>query len=230
MLKASGLDLKLKTFRCLPVGSMKGFIEWVSGTVPLSELCQSNGNSYPGSRTGSRSGSRVGSSWSNGGPTDSKDNLDSSSSRPNEGVDQPEGSPERHRGWCKYQLVRGLRQKIDSMLVDNPIQDFLRSAAYDENAPYFVKKDVMDAYVKSCAGYCVVTYLLVSFISWQLNLLRGWCDIMPRLIWSDLISFDSQGVGDRHLDNILLHQNGHLIHCDYSFILGNDPKTYLPMR
>ena len=39
-----------------------------------------------------------------------------------------------------------------------------------------------------------------------------------------------KGVGDRHLDNILLHQNGHLFHCDYSFILGQDPKTYLPMR
>lgn len=164
MLKASGLDLKLKTFRCLPVGAMKGFIEWVSGTVPLSELCQSTGNSYPGSRSGSRSGSRAGSSWSNGGPTESKDALDSSSSRPNEGVDLTEGSQERHRGWCKYQLIRGLRQKSDSIFVDNPIQDFLRSAAYDEYAPYFVKKDVMDTYVKSCAGYCVVTYLLVSII------------------------------------------------------------------
>ena len=39
-----------------------------------------------------------------------------------------------------------------------------------------------------------------------------------------------KGVGDRHLDNILLHQNGHLLHCDFSFILGHDPKTYLPMR
>ena len=56
----------------------------------------------------------------------------------------------------------------------------------------------MDTFVKSCAGYCVITYLL--------------------------------GVGDRHLDNILLHQNGHLLHCDYSFILGHDPKTYMPMR
>ncbi|KAL7493369.1 hypothetical protein ACHAWT_002400 [Skeletonema menzelii] len=129
ILKASGLDLKLKTFRCLPVGAQKGFIEWVKGTVPLSELCKTSGSSQSG---------------------------------------------------------------------DNPIQDFLRSAAFDDSAPYFVKKDVMDTYVKSCAGYCVITYLL--------------------------------GVGDRHLDNILLHQNGHLLHCDYSFILGHDPKTYMPMR
>jgi phosphatidylinositol 3-kinase len=39
-----------------------------------------------------------------------------------------------------------------------------------------------------------------------------------------------KGVGDRHLDNLLLHQSGHFFHCDYSFIFGSDPKKYLPMR
>ena len=37
-------------------------------------------------------------------------------------------------------------------------------------------------------------------------------------------------MGDRHLDNLLLHQSGCFFHCDYSFILGNDPKKYLPVR
>jgi len=59
-----------------------------------------------------------------------------------------------------------------------------------------VKAQVMDNFVKSTAGYCVVTYLL--------------------------------GVGDRHLENVLLSPNGCLIHIDFGFILGRDPKPLPP--
>jgi phosphatidylinositol 3-kinase len=105
-------------------------------------------------------------------------------------------------GLTKYQSLHQLESsrgtKERGSLSNNPIQDFLRSLAYDPDAPYLIRKDAMDTYVKSCAGYCMVTYLL--------------------------------GVGDRHLDNLLLHQTGHFFHCDFSFILGEDPKKYLPMR
>lgn len=118
--------------------------------------------------------------------------------------DDDERSEVAKAGLFKYQSLHGLQkpskkgQRNDIRLDDNPIQDFLRSVAYDADAPYFIARDVMDNYVKSCAGYSVITYIL--------------------------------GVGDRHLDNLLLHQSGHFFHCDYSFILGNDPKKYLPMR
>ncbi|CUM63192.1 uncharacterized protein PRCAT00000761001 [Priceomyces carsonii] len=60
-----------------------------------------------------------------------------------------------------------------------------------------VSSVVMDNYVKSCAGYCVITYLL--------------------------------GVGDRHLDNLLLSPNGKFWHADFGYILGRDPKPFPPL-
>ena len=141
ILLASGLDLKLKTFRCLPVGSQKGFIEWVSGTVPLSQICQSTCSS--GSNVGSRQSS-----------------LSKESTHIDESVHSIDMASQG-RSWCKYRAIRGLSQKSNGSTRYNPVQDFLRSAAYDKHAPYYVKKEVMDTFVKSCAGYCVITYLLV---------------------------------------------------------------------
>ena len=58
----------------------------------------------------------------------------------------------------------------------NYILEYLREHNPDKKAELGVRKETMDNYVKSCAGYCVVTYLL--------------------------------GVGDRHLDNLLLTPDG----------------------
>ncbi|KAJ5397581.1 Phosphatidylinositol 3-kinase [Penicillium cosmopolitanum] len=74
---------------------------------------------------------------------------------------------------------------------------YLKEHNPDENEPLGVRKEAMDTYIKSCAGYCVITYLL--------------------------------GVGDRHLENLLLAPDGHFFHADFGFILGRDPKPFAPM-
>ena len=72
----------------------------------------------------------------------------------------------------------GFVQYVESSTVqeiltaEGSIQNYFRRCNPSENGPYGIHPEVMDTYVKSCAGYCVVTYLL--------------------------------GVGDRHLDNLLL--------------------------
>ena len=166
ILRATGLDMKLLTFQCVPVGTRRGFVEWVPGSVPLSEVCQP----FLGSILETTGG------------------LTKYESLRRLGGQQSES----------FQRLAGGQTGKRGTFANNPVADYLRSVAYDPEAPYLIRRDVMDTYVKSCAGYSVITYIL--------------------------------GVGDRHLDNLLLHQSGAFFHCDYSFLLGNDPKKYVPLR
>ena len=46
------------------------------------------------------------------------------------------------------------------MRLEGSIQNFLRSHAPCEGAPYGISPQVLDTFVRSSAGYCVITYIL----------------------------------------------------------------------
>ncbi|EMD33468.1 class 3 phosphatylinositol 3-kinase [Gelatoporia subvermispora B] len=99
---------------------------------------------------------------------------------------------------------QGLVQYIPSKTISGIVSEhgtllnYLRAHHPDEGSvgTYGVEPGVIDTFVRSCAGYCVMTYIL--------------------------------GVGDRHLDNLLLAPDGHFFHVDFGYILGRDPKPLAP--
>lgn len=115
----------------------------------------------------------------------------------------------------------GFMQYIDSITVaealatEGSILNFFRKHNPCENGPNGIKTDVMDTYIKSCAGYCVITYLLgKNYVIYVMVFLNKYLLIL--------------GVGDRHLDNLLLTKAGNLFHIDFGYILGRDPKPLPP--
>mmetsp|Transcript_13130 Transcript_13130/g.39692 ORF Transcript_13130/g.39692 Transcript_13130/m.39692 type:complete len:931 (-) Transcript_13130:84-2876(-) len=78
------------------------------------------------------------------------------------------------------------------------IQRYLLAKCPSTKRPDTILPSALDNYIKSTAGYCVITYIL--------------------------------GIGDRHLDNLLLTDDGRLFHIDFGYILGLEPPSKSLLR
>jgi len=96
-------------------------------------------------------------------------------------------------GFVQYVKAYPLRDVISN---HGTIIEMMRSFRPSKDGPNGIEPGVLDNYVRSCAGYSIICYIL--------------------------------GIGDRHLHNLLLRENGCLFHVDFGFILGRDPKPLPP--
>ncbi|KAE9401263.1 kinase-like protein [Gymnopus androsaceus JB14] len=100
--------------------------------------------------------------------------------------------------------MQGMAQFVPSKTIAALVSEYgnvlsyLRAGYPDEGSvgTWEIEPGVIDAFVRSCAGYCVITYLL--------------------------------GVGDQHLDSLLVAPDGHFFHVDFGYILGRDPEPFPP--
>jgi len=103
-------------------------------------------------------------------------------------------------------VTTGLVQFIPSAPLSNVLEEnqgnlraylsSLRSLPSDDYDFLQIHPEIHENYLRSVAGYSVITYVL--------------------------------GVGDRHLENLLITRTGHLFHVDYTYVFGRDPKPFPP--
>ncbi|KAG5048676.1 hypothetical protein JHK85_009779 [Glycine max] len=116
-------------------------------------------------------------------------------------------------GMLEFIPSRSLAQILSE---NRSIISYLQKFHPDDHGPFGITATCLETFIKSCAGYSVITYILgIGDRYWPV---AGKC---RSGYW---VARRRQ----RHLDNLLLRNDGGLFHVDFGFILGRDPKPFPP--
>lgn len=129
----------------------------------------------------------------------------------------------------------GLQQVLSE---NKSIVSYFQQFHADAEGPFGITAACLETFVKSCAGYCVIMYILgigdrynflLEYNSWRYRL---WSSNFSLQAWplnlKDKTDWRILWIWCRHLDNLLLCEDGRLFHIDFGFILGRDPKPFPP--
>ena len=90
-----------------------------------------------------------------------------------------------------------MKAEMMKSMLDQTASTASRSRTATNTPPEdYIDPQIMDNYIESLAGYCIITYFL--------------------------------GIGDRHLENLMLDNTGKIFHIDFGFAMGEDPKMSNP--
>ncbi|GBG31405.1 DNA-dependent protein kinase catalytic subunit [Hondaea fermentalgiana] len=221
--------LQLKTYRVIPLSLDIGLLEWVENTKTFRSVLEEQYTSHPDFSLIERGKSASSVSSASAQSIGSTRKRKRGSSGGAQSDDRSEGGPSSeapasmsHQSWKAFKALQSCFRKVSASVGSSAdyakVYDPSNNALVIENfakVPELVPEDLIRRHLLHLASSAE------GFISIRQNLARS--------IGTACIGTYLLGIGDRHLDNILLSErDGAVVHIDFGYSFGFS-VTHLPI-